>query len=197
MVNTQAPETAGKERRTLPPCQRPQLPAPLPEEDSCRTSLRFPQELSGPRDRARSFSALRPSASAPLPHPPPRAWGGLHLPQAPRAALKTPPQLVGRPPSADRPHVAWALVDHLVFSCRMLLSLWNAEFVFHLQKSEDGPQEIEAGGWGSELPEQSWECSSRVDSDLKMETLLPQQQTKPTSGPSAKDPAGPGGAPVT
>ena len=151
----------------------------------------------GPRDRARSFSALQPSASAPLPHPPPRAWGGLHLPQVPRAALKTPPQLVVRPPSADRPHVAWALVDHLVFSCRMLLSLWKAEFVFHLQKSGDGPQEIEAGGWGSELPEQSWECSSRVDSDLKMETLLPQQQTKPTSGPSAKDPAGPGGAPVT
>ena len=48
----------------------------------------------------------------------------------------------------------------------------------------------QARGWGSELPEQGWECSSRVDSDLKMETRLPRQQSRPTSGPSAKDPAG-------
>lgn len=50
-------------------------------------------------------------------------------------------------------------MDHLIFSCRMLLSLWKAKFVFHLQKSEMVPKR-QARGWGSELPEQGWECSS-------------------------------------
>lgn len=109
-----------------PSCQRPSQRKTL--AGTCTSCKELSAHETGP-----AVSWLCSDLSLPtLPHPPPRAWGGLHLPRVPRAALKTLPRLVFHPPSPDRPRVAWALVDHLVFSCRMLLSLWKAEFVFHL-----------------------------------------------------------------
>lgn len=143
-VNTQAPER-WKGKWMLPPCQQPPVASAPPREKLLRHFLALAAGNSPcPRDGPQ-FLGSAAICLCPLPHPPPRAWGGLHLPQAPRAVLKMPPQLVLRSSSADQPRVAWALVDHLIFSCRMLLSLWKAKFVFHLQKSRDGPQKTGQG----------------------------------------------------